>query len=241
VSVVTCQRDKETAARAAVELVEDGMVVGLGSGSTAACAIRMLGHRCDEGLRLLGVPTSENSRQLALEYGIPLTGLELGQPIDLVIDGADEVDPELNLIKGGGGALLREKIVAAAAKQVVIIVDHAKLVPVLGRFHLPVEFVPFGQGVVARALAHYGVAMSLRAENGEGPFVTDEGNHIYDLAFDTIEDPCGLARQLDSIVGVVEHGLFIDMADRVIVGHGDHADTLWPDVSSKPALPRTPR
>jgi len=209
--------EKTMAARASMGFVRDGQVVGLGTGATASYALQYLGERVLAGLKIRGIPTSDRSRELASNLGIPLTTLDECPEIDVTIDGADEIDPELCLIKGGGGALLREKIVASASKQLVIIADSSKQVPVLGKFPLPVEVIRFAQALVSRRISALGASVKLRAGSG-GPFVTDEGHHILDCTFGRIDDPAALARQLDSIPGVVEHGLFLNMADVVLVG-----------------------
>ncbi len=196
------------------------MTVGLGTGSTATHAIRMLGRRVREGLAVRGVPTSDASAALARAEGIPLVDLNEAGRVHLAIDGADEVDPRKRCIKGGGGALLREKIVASAADRLVIIVDAGKLVARLGTFPLPVEAVPFAREPVRRRMLALGASVDLRA-GPEGPFVTDEGNMILDCRFGVIAEPSALAARLDAIPGLVEHGLFIDMAGDVIVGSGD--------------------
>lgn len=198
------------------------MTVGLGTGSTAAHAIRLLGRRVREGLAVRGVPTSEASAALARAESIPLMDLNEAVRVDLAIDGADEVDGRKRCIKGGGGALLREKIVADAAERLVIVVDSGKLVPRLGAFPLPVEVVPFARERVRRRMQALGASVALRAGR-EGPFVTDEGNRILDCRFGEIADAPLLAARLDAIPGIVEHGLFIGMADDVIVGGGDTA------------------
>ncbi len=203
-------------------LVEAGMTVGLGTGSTAAHAIRSLGRRVREGLAVRGVPTSEASAALALAEGIPLVDLNGVERVHLAIDGADEVDRQKRCIKGGGGALLREKIVASAADRLVIVVDSGKTVERLGAFPLPVEVVPFAREQVRRQLLALGASVEARAGKG-GPFVTDEGNRILDCRFDGIVDAAALAARLDAIPGIVGHGLFIDMADDVIVGRGGSA------------------
>jgi len=213
-------REKEAAARASLRFVHDGQIVGLGSGSTAACAVRFLGERVRAGLRIRGIPTSIHTKQLATNLGIPLTTLEEFQQIDVTIDGADEVDPQLNLIKGGGGALLREKIIASATKQLVIIADSGKKVPMLGKFPLPVEIIAFAQPLLAKRIAALGAAVKLREDASGNPFITDEGHHILDCQFGQIPDPPGLARQLETMPGVVEHGLFIAMASLVLIAKG---------------------
>src|SRR5271166_2766529 len=166
-------QEKEAAARASLRFVKDGQVVGLGTGSTAAYFIRVLGERVEAGLRVRGIPTSERSRAMAASLGIPLTTLDEFQQIDVTVDGADEVDPQLRMIKGGGGALLREKIVASATRQVVIVADASKRVAVLGRFPLPVEVIKFAQAVVTKKIAALGAEVELRRGADGKPFLTD--------------------------------------------------------------------
>jgi ribose 5-phosphate isomerase A len=214
-------QEKEVAAKASLQFVRDGQIVGLGSGSTAARFIRLLGEQVKNGLRIRGIPTSERSRQQAANLGIPLTTLDECPEIDVTVDGADEVDPQLRLIKGGGGALLREKIVASATRQQVIIVDESKQVGVLGRFPLPVEVIKFAQAVVTKKIEALGAAVSLRRTPDGKPYLTDENNHILDCRFRQIADVEGLARRLGDMPGVVEHGLFIGMASVVLVASGD--------------------
>ncbi len=213
-------QEKEAAARASLRFVKDGQVVGLGTGSTAAQFIRLLGEQVKHGLRIRGIPTSERSREQAAELGIPLTTLDECQKIDVTVDGADEVDPELRLIKGGGGALLREKIVASATKYYVIITDATKRVPVLGKFPLPVEVIKFAQAVVRSRIEALGAAVDMRMGTDGKPYLTDENNYILDCRFGQIRDPDGLARRLSDMPGVVEHGLFIGMASLVLVASG---------------------
>jgi ribose 5-phosphate isomerase A len=216
-------RLKTVAAHAAVMMVEDGMVVGLGSGSTASLAVGILGQRVAEGLRVVGIPTSEQTGREAHRLGIPLSTLAEHDHIDLTIDGADEVDVgTLGLLKGRGGALLREKIIASASEQLIIIVDETKLVDRLGvRGLVAVEVVPFGWQATERRMRRHITSLARRMAPGEGPFVTDGGHYILDCACGGIEDPEELQRQLDGTVGVVEHGLFIGLASQVIVG-GSH-------------------
>ncbi len=212
-------RLKRMVGRAGADLVADGNIVGLGTGSTARFAIERLGERVNEGLHLLGIPTSNESEKLARERNIPLTTLEEHPDIDITIDGADEVDPRFDLIKGLGGALLREKIVAAATRQEVIVVDASKLVDRLGtRSPLPVEVARYGHPAVARKLARLGCRPVLRErrDGGSGPFVTDNGNHIYDCRFPGIADARKMEARIDSIPGVVECGLFVGLAHVVI-------------------------
>ena len=213
-------RFKAAAAAAAVAMVEDGMVVGLGTGSTAAFALGFLGRRVAEGLRIVGIPTSEKSEREARRQGIPVSTLADHVRIDVTIDGADEVVvATLGLVKGGGGALLREKIVASASERLVIVVDETKVVNRLGvRSLVPVEVVPFGWEATARRLQSLVASLARRTSTEGPPFVTDGGHYILDCAFGGIEDPEGLQRQLDGTVGVVEHGLFLGLATRVIVG-----------------------
>jgi len=213
-------QEKEAAARASLRFVKDGQVVGLGTGSTAAYFIKLLGEQVKNGLRIRGIPTSDRSRELAQSLGIPLTTLDECQEISVTVDGADEVDPQLRLIKGGGGALLREKIVASATRQLVIVADASKQVPVLGKFPLPVEVIKFAQALVARQIAALGAEVQLRARADGKPYLTDENNHILDCRFGQIRDADGLARQLSEMPGVVEHGLFIGMASVVLLACG---------------------
>ena len=214
-------QEKEAAARASLRFVRDGQIVGLGTGSTAAYAVRFLGERVRSGLKIRGIPTSVHTKELATSLGIPLTTLQEFQQIDVTIDGADEVDPQLNLIKGGGGALLREKIIASASRQLVIIGDSGKKVPMLGKFPLPVEIIAFAQPLLAKRIAALGATVSLREDASGKPFITDEGHHILDCEFGQIPDPPGLARQLEAMPGVVEHGMFIAMASVVLIAKGD--------------------
>jgi ribose 5-phosphate isomerase A len=208
--------EKQTAARAAAEMVEPGSIVGLGSGSTATWAIRLLGERVRNGLKIVGIPTSRKTKQLAEQLGIPLATLDQHPQIDIDIDGADEIDPQLNLIKGGGGALLREKIIASASRRFIVVGDSSKQVAHLGKFPLPVEVIPFAESLISKRIAALGAAVSLR---GAGkPYVTDEGHHILDCTFGEIADPAVLAAELKAIPGVVEHGLFIGMAEMALIG-----------------------
>lgn len=211
-------QQKQIAARAAVDLVETGSIVGLGSGSTAAHAVRFLGERVRGGLKIVGVPTSQETQRLAEQLGIPLGTLDEHPKIDIDIDGADEIDPQLNLIKGGGGAFLREKIVAAASRRFIVIGDSAKQVKRLGKFPLPVEVVPFAQALIKPQIEALGAKVSLRNYAYGNPYVTDEGHHVLDCTFGEIADPAALAAKLRCIPGVVEHGLFIGMAELALIG-----------------------
>ena len=212
--------EKEAAARASLRFVKDGQVVGLGTGSTAAYFIKLLGEEVKNGLRVRGIPTSIRSRELALSLGIPLITLDDCQEIDVTVDGADEVDPHLRLIKGGGGALLREKIVASATRQMVVVADASKQVQRLGKFPLPVEVIRFAQALVAKRIVAMGAEVQLRRDAAGNAYLTDENNHILDCRFGEILDPNRLARELSEMPGVVEHGLFIGMASVALLARG---------------------
>jgi ribose 5-phosphate isomerase A len=209
---------KREAARAALGHVESGMRLGLGHGTTAKHFVDLLGEKVKQGLRVLCVPASEFTHDQAQGLGIPLTTLDETPELDLCVDGADEIGPNLSLIKGGGGALLREKIVAAAARAMIVIADESKVVDTLGRFPLPVEVVPFGFGATKVAIEHTAAklglsgALTLRSKPDGLVFVTDGGHHILDCHFDKIPDPAALAAGLSTIPGVVEHGLFLGYA-----------------------------
>ncbi len=219
---------KFVAAKKAVGYVEDGMKMGLGTGSTAAWMVRCLGELVrEEGLDIVGVPTSSRTAELARQQGIKVISLDEAKWLDLTIDGADEFDPELNLIKGGGGALLQEKIVATASDQMIVISDVSKQVDMLGAFPLPVEVIPFGWQTTKALVEETLVSMDVLGQqstvrmNGDAAYVTDEGNHIIDLHLQRIGNARQLALVLNQIPGVVENGLFIDICDKVIIGHGD--------------------
>jgi ribose 5-phosphate isomerase A len=218
--------EKEAAARASLEYIKDGHVVGLGTGSTAAYFIKLLGEKVKHGLRIRGIPTSVRSEELARSLGIPVITLDDCQEIDVTVDGADEVDPELRLIKGGGGAALREKIVASATKQLVIVADASKRVQRLGKFPLPVEVIRFARPLVAKRIAALGASVQLRKNADGTPYVTDENNHILDCRFGEIHDPANLARELSEMPGVVEHGLFISMASVALFARGSEIEEL---------------
>jgi ribose 5-phosphate isomerase A len=214
---------KRAAAARALEFVRPGMRLGLGSGSTAKHFVELLAERVRAGLDVIGVPTSETTRRDAERLGVPLTTLDETPELDLTVDGADEVAPDLSLIKGGGGALLREKIVASASAGMIVIVDETKWVATLGRFPLPVEVVPFGLGATRRALGAAAAAvgcagpMVLRPAKDGHAFVTDGGHWILDAALERIADPRSLADRLDAVAGVVEHGLFVGLAHSVVI------------------------
>ena len=215
---------KEIAGRRAAEFVTDGMRIGLGTGSTVFFTLQRLGERVrDEGLSIVGVPTSIDTHTKAREFGLTLTTLDDVEALDLTIDGADEVDPAFHLTKGGGGALLREKVVAHISEREVIVVGRSKLVERLGAsFPLPVEVVPFARAVVAREAARLGAEPVLRIGEGEQPFQTDNGNWILDCHFVAgIEDPAEMEATLDRIPGVVETGLFVGLADALVIGDDD--------------------
>jgi ribose 5-phosphate isomerase A len=213
----TAVNGKKIAADRAVEYVRNGMTIGLGTGSTAYWAIQAIGERVRSGLAVRAIATSLQSESLARELDIPMTRFADIDHLDVTIDGADEVDDRLNLIKGGGGALLREKIVAAATKFYIIIVDDSKLVHNLGRFPLPVEVAPFGWELTMRRLAGLGCTPRMRMTDDQ-PFLTDNQHYILDCAFGDIPDPAALHRKVSDITGVMEDGFFIGMADVVVVG-----------------------
>lgn len=207
---------KEAAARRSLEFVEPNMKLGIGSGSTMKHFVRLLGQQVADGLKVKGVATSEMTAQWMREFGVPTITLSEYPRLDLAIDGADEVDANRQLIKGGGGAHLREKVVAWCSDRLVIIVDERKMVDELGKFPLPVEVIPFAKEPVRERLAQLGCVPKLRVLADDKPFLTDEGNFIFDCEFKAIPHPHALANDLSATPGVVEHGLFIDMADVVI-------------------------
>ena len=211
----------ERLAARALDHVHDGTLVGLGSGRAATVFVHALAARVKEGLRVRGVPTSEATARLARDVGVPLVGLEEGI-LDITVDGADEVDPDLDLIKGYGGALVRERIVAAASRHRITLVGSEKLVPVLGgRGRLPVEVIPFAWPLVARELANLGCRPTLRTAAGGAPFVSDNGNQVVDCRVRPIEAKAAFARDLRAIPGVVDIGLFLGVTDLVLVAEGD--------------------
>ena len=222
------EKEKQAAGRAAAKLVRDGDVVGLGTGSTAYFAVVALGERVKAGLKIVGIPTSVKTGDLARQLGIPLTTLDETPQIDITLDGADEVDPKLNLIKGGGGALLREKVIATATKNMVVVVDSSKVVSVLGKFPLPIEVISFARTVVENKIVSLGASPKLRTKTDGSPYLTDNGNQILDCSFGQIADPAALALILSDTPGIVEHGLFIGLAKVALVGRGDRVEELRP-------------
>ncbi|WP_429815677.1 ribose-5-phosphate isomerase RpiA [Ensifer sp. B1-9] len=222
---------KIKAAAAALEYVEDGMRLGIGTGSTAEEFVRLLAEKVAAGFHIEGVPTSERTARLCLELGVPLKSLDELPELDLTIDGADEVDGRLRLIKGGGGALLREKIVASASKCMIVIADESKVVDVLGAFKLPIEVNPFGQVATRIAIEKVAARLGLSGEiavrqSHDGAFKTDGGHLILDASFGRIPDADALAGELNAIPGVVEHGLFIDIASLAIIAGPEEARIL---------------
>jgi ribose 5-phosphate isomerase A len=222
------EEEKQSAGRAAAKLVRDGDIVGLGTGSTAYFAILALGERVKAGLKIIGIPTSVRTGDLARSVGIPLGTLDEHPEIDITIDGADEIDRKLNLIKGGGGALLREKVVASATKKMVVVADSSKVVLTLGKFPLPVEVISFARTVVERKIVALGASPKLRTQPDGSAFLTDNGNQILDCSFEKIADPSALALALSDTAGIVEHGLFIGLAKLALVGFSDRVEQLQP-------------
>ncbi|GMB82249.1 ribose-5-phosphate isomerase RpiA [Shinella zoogloeoides] len=222
---------KIKAAEAALAHVEDGMRLGIGTGSTAEEFVRLLAEKVAGGLKVEGVPTSERTARLCVELGVPLKSLDELPELDLTIDGADEVDGRLRLIKGGGGALLREKIVASASQRMIVIADESKVVETLGAFKLPIEVNPFGLAATRIAIEKTASRLGLSGPialrtSGDGPFMTDGGHYILDASFGRIPDADALASKLNDIPGVVEHGLFINMASLAIIAGPAGARTL---------------
>jgi len=218
---------KFAAAKRACDFVEDGMKVGLGTGSTAAWMVKCIGDLVRDGLKITGVPTSTRTARLARDVGIEVVTLEEAKWLDLTIDGTDEFDRDLNLIKGGGGALLHEKVVATASEQMIVIADETKEVAALGAFPLPVEVIPFGWSTTKTLVEETLPSLDVlghevrRRMNGDQPYRTDEGNFILDLHLGRIGDPRQFALVINQIPGVVENGLFVDICDVVVLGHGD--------------------
>ncbi len=220
-------KEKLLAAKEAAKLVKTNQIVGLGSGSTAEIAVHELALRMkNEGLSIKGVPSSYRTAELATSLGIPLIDINTIARIDITIDGADEFTPELYVLKGGGGALLKEKIVASMSKEEIIIADSTKKVKSLGRFTLPMEVIPFAYNYVLHELQLLNGFGKLRMKNDDQPYVTDEGNNIIDADFGLINDPASLASKLKAIVGVVEHGIYINLATKIIMGDGDNVVTF---------------
>ncbi|ASS73664.1 ribose 5-phosphate isomerase A [Tumebacillus algifaecis] len=217
---------KQLAGEQAAQYVENGMIVGLGTGSTVYYSIVALGRRIREGLQIQCIPTSKQTEHLANELSIPLISLKDVEKLDITIDGADEIDPNLNLIKGGGGALFREKLIASLSDRLVIVADQVKTVERLGAFCVPVEVVPFATDVVARTISTMDGSATLRCDQEDVPFVTDNGNYILDCNFGHIEQPLQLDRELKQHIGVVETGLFVDMVGVALVGSPDGVSVL---------------
>lgn len=221
-NILQVQIAKKSAGYAAAELVQDGMIVGLGTGTTAAFFIERLSERCRNGLKITAVATSTRAEVMAHKGGIPIINIDSLSSIDLTADGADEIDKNKDMIKGGGGALLREKIVASMSKEMVVVVDQSKLVERLGKFPLPVEIVPFAYTATIHRIEKLGHSGSLRTTPSGQIYVTDNSNYIYDIHFDSfINDPETLHHRLREIIGVVESGLFIHLAGRIVVGYND--------------------
>ena len=212
------ERFKQMAAEKAVEEIQPGAIVGLGTGSTVYYVLLALGEKVRDGLNITGIATSKQTETISAKQGIPLSTLAERPVIDLTIDGADEIDPSLNLIKGGGGALVREKIIAHASKRLVIVADESKLVSVLGTtFALPVEVLQFGWEATQTAINNICGKSTMRY-SGENPFLSDNGNYILDCRFDMIRQPAQIELQLNNLPGVVENGLFVSRADKAIIG-----------------------
>lgn len=230
---VTQQNGKKLAAEAAVELIENGMWVGLGTGSTVYYAIEAIGRRIAEGLKIQCVCTSRETEKLAGEHGIPFVDINRAETLDIAIDGADEVDDHFNLIKGGGGALFREKMVASLARRFVIVVDASKRVQTLGKFKLPIEVAAFGHEHTARRIAALGCKTYLRHKDSV-VYQTDNHNYIYDCDFGAIQQPAALHEQLKSLLGVVETGLFCNMANDVFWSDGEQVGHLVSDMAPLP-------
>jgi ribose 5-phosphate isomerase A len=218
--------EKKLAARAAVALIPDGSVVGIGAGSTVNHAVRALGERVAEGLKVKIVPASIETENLARSLGIEITGFEQHPHFDIAIDGADEMDPQLRLLKGGGGALLREKVVATAAKEFIVIADSSKTVEHLGKFPLPVEVLPFALWTVFDRVRKLGVEPILRKKADGSTYETNQHNYILDCPFGKIEDPDKLAADLACIPGLIEHGLFLTEASVALVARGETVETI---------------
>jgi ribose 5-phosphate isomerase A len=220
---------KLAAAQHALKFIQPGMVVGLGSGSTAAIFIQLLGERVKAGLDIKGIASSEDSENQARALGIHITDFEHHAAIDVAVDGADEIGPGMSLIKGGGGKLLREKIVASASKRFIIVADDTKLVHTLGKFPLPIEVIPMAVPLVTARLIDLGFTPKVRQQkNAPGPYITDEGNILLDCSSTGIVDPEETAAEIRSIVGVVEHGLFLGMAERALIAGPEGVRDITP-------------
>lgn len=217
---------KKAAGEKATEFIQQGMVVGLGTGSTAFWAIEKIGQMVKEGLHIRAIATSEQSRQQAEKWNIPVVSWGEIDHIDVDIDGADEVDENFNLIKGGGGALLREKIIAFASRKMIVVADQSKRVNLLGRFPLPVEVIPFGWEMTARRISQLNCKAVLRHKN-KAVFITDNGNYILDCQFGSIPAPDILNDKLNNIPGVVENGLFVGRSDTLIIGYDDGSAEIF--------------
>ncbi|MGB0906698.1 MAG: ribose-5-phosphate isomerase RpiA [Maricaulaceae bacterium] len=225
---------KENAALAALDFIEDGMTLGLGSGSTAEILIEHLGARVAGGMKVQGVPTSARTAECARENGVPLIDADKVERIHLTIDGADEVDPNFFLVKGGGACLLREKIIANASDKMVVIVDASKMVDTLGAFPLPIEVDPFGMALTAEQIyaalmetgCEAGQTVLRQKKDGSGPLITDGGHYILDSRCRKIPNPSETAARLSEIPGVMEHGIFVDLADVIVIGEDDHAKVM---------------
>lgn len=217
--------NKKAAGEKAVEYVKDGMVLGLGSGSTVYWTLKKLGELVAEGLNVKGIPTSKRTEKWASQFNIPLTDFSNVDIIDVAIDGADEIDPQFNLTKGGGGSLVREKIVDAHSNMLIIVADESKSVSQLGKFPLPVEIVPFGWQSTAKKIATLGCKPTLRKKD-ENIFISDNGNYILDCAFTAIPNPAKLHEELKQLIGVVETGLFIGITDKVLIGKGKNNQVI---------------
>ena len=222
----TADTAKILAARKALEFIEEGMVVGLGSGSTATQFIKLLGEQVKHGLKIRGIASSKASEELATSLTIPIVDFNTCPEIDVTVDGADEVAPRLALIKGGGGALLREKIVASASRRFIIVADSSKVVSQLGKFPLPIEVIPMASPIVMRKLLNLGIRPKVRRLEAGSEFITDEGNVILDCECGLIDDPNKLAASIRQIVGVVEHGLFLDMADTALIANNSEVTVM---------------
>ncbi|MCL6571173.1 MAG: ribose-5-phosphate isomerase RpiA [Bacillus sp. (in: Bacteria)] len=216
---------KKAAGEKVIEYIQDGMVLGLGSGSTVYWTLKKLGELVEQGLNVKGIPSSKRTEGLAVEFKIPLTDFSKVQSLDLAFDGADEIDPYFNLTKGGGGSLVREKIVDAQAKKLIIVADQSKMVSQLGKFPLPVEILQFGWEVTAQKIADLGAKPVLREREGR-VFISNNGNYILDCHFNIIPNPERLHQELKLLLGVVETGLFIGMTDTVIIGGTDGVKVL---------------